>query len=122
MFSMEDFVHFVFPPLTTHLKHVQNDQTSSLFPYDGLIAVAAVTYCRYTVKYNNESRTSRLFWSAVLGYLSYNRYDYWIQALAHLFSFAVHFYEKANAFFANVSMEISFFSHHFYILTNLQSI
>ena len=48
--NFDDIILAVFPQLTTHLKHVKTGSSSQLFPYDGLIAVASVTYCRYTVK------------------------------------------------------------------------
>jgi len=96
--NFDDFILAVFPQLTTHLKHVKNDSSSQLFPYDGLIAVAAVTYCRYTVKAPNESRLSRMFWSAVLGYLAYYRFDYWLQIYIYMLSFGGYFYERASYF------------------------
>lgn len=100
MVSFDDAVLFFFPQLTTHLKHVKNDSFSHLFPYDGLIAVASVTYCRYTVQYSGESKISRIIWSAILGYLAYNRYDYWIQAYAHMLSFGIHLHDKAFKYYA----------------------
>ncbi len=81
-------------------KHLKNDPLSQLFPYDGLIAVSAVTYSRYTVHYSGESKTSRLFWSAVLGYFAYNRYDHWIQVYAHVLSFGTFLYDKACGYYA----------------------
>jgi hypothetical protein len=100
MTAFDDAVLSLFPQLTTHLKHLKNDPLSQLFPYDGLIAVSAVTYSRYTVHYSGESKTSRLFWSAVLGYLAYNRYDHWIQVYAHMLSFGTFLYDKACGYYA----------------------
>ncbi len=100
MISFDDVVLSLFPHLTTHLKHLKNDPLSELFPYDALIAVCAVTYCRYTVHYTGESKVSRLFWSVVLGYLAYNRFDYWIQAYVHIVSFGAFIYDKASGYYA----------------------
>lgn len=99
MISFDDIVLSIFPQVTTHLKHVKNDHASQLLPYDGIIAVAAVTYCRYTVRFPSESKPSRIFWSIVLGYLAYNRYDYWLQFYVHLLSFGEHFYLQASQYF-----------------------
>mmetsp|Transcript_4269 Transcript_4269/g.8167 ORF Transcript_4269/g.8167 Transcript_4269/m.8167 type:complete len:839 (+) Transcript_4269:123-2639(+) len=100
MVSFDDIVLSIFPQVTTHLKHVKNDHASQLLPYDGIIAVAAVTYCRYTVRFPSESKPSRIFWSIVLGYLAYNRYDYWLQFYVHLLSFGEHFYLQASQYFS----------------------
>jgi len=98
---MDDIILSLFPQLTTHLKHVKNDPLSHLFPYDGIIAVASVTYCRYTVKVvPNESNASRVFWTAVLGYLAYNRFDYWILISAHILSFGPSFYDAACGYYS----------------------
>jgi len=100
MISFDDIVLSLFPKLiTTHLKHVQNDPLSQLFPYDVVIAICAVTYCRYTVNYRGESTVSRLFWSAVLGYLAWGRYDYWIQVYVHILSFGVFFYDEVCRYY-----------------------
>ena len=102
MISFDDIVLSLFPQLTTHLKHLKNDpySFSELFPYDGLIAVAAVTYCRYTVQYPGESKSSRIFWSAILGYLAYCRFDYWIQVYVHMLSFGTYLYDQACTYYA----------------------
>jgi hypothetical protein len=102
MLSADDLILAVFPQLTTHLKHVKNDSSSQLFPFDGLISVAAVTYCRYTVKCANESKASRFFWSVVLGCLAYYRFDYWIQIYIYVVSFGGYFYEKAIGYLSKV--------------------
>jgi hypothetical protein len=99
MIKFDDIVLSIFPQVTTHLKHVKNDHASQLFPYDGIIAVAAVTYCRYTVRFPSESKPSRIIWSIILGYLAYNRYDYWLQFYVYLLSFGEHFYLKACQYF-----------------------
>jgi len=103
MLSADDLILAVFPQLTTHLKHVKNDSSSQLFPFDGLISVAAVTYCRYTVKCANESKASRFFWSVVLGCLAYYRFDYWIQIYIYVVSFGGYFYEKAIGYLSKGS-------------------
>jgi len=103
MLSADDLILALFPQLTTHLKHVKNDSTSQLFPFDGLIAVAAVTYCRYTVKCANESKPSRLFWSIILGYLAYYRFDYWLQIYIYVLSFGGYFYERAIGYLSKGS-------------------
>lgn len=105
MITLDDVVLSLFPQLTTHLKHVQDDPMSQLFPYDGIIAVIAVTYCRFTVNYSGESKASRLCWSALLGYLSYNQYDYWLQIYTHILSFGIFFHEKACEYFTEGSQK-----------------
>jgi hypothetical protein len=94
--NFDDIILAVFPQLTTHLKHVKTGSSSQLFPYDGLIAVASVTYCRYTVKAPNESRLTRIFWSVVLGYLAYYRFDYWLQLYIYMVSFGGYFYDRVS--------------------------
>jgi hypothetical protein len=101
MITLDDIVLALFPQLTTHLKHVKNDHASQLFPYDGFIAVAAVTYCRYTVRFPTESKLSRIIWSIILGYLAYNRYDYWLQYYVYLLSFGEHLYLKVCEYYSN---------------------
>lgn len=105
MIKFDDIVLSIFPQVTTHLKHVKNDHASQLFPYDGIIAVAAVTYCRYTVRFPSESKPSRIIWSIILGYLAYNRYDYWLQFYVYLLSFGEHFYLKACQYFPTKAKE-----------------
>lgn len=97
---VDDIILSLFPPVTTHLKHLKNDSFSHLFPFDGLVAVVAVTYSRYTVKAAGESWLSRVFWSILLGYLAFKRYDYWIQFSVQLFSFVKFFYERVFAYYA----------------------
>lgn len=91
--TLDDIILSIFPDVTTHLKHAKGEELSHIFPYDGLIAVLAVTYSRYTVRPNGESRVSRLFWSAVVGYLAFYRFPYWVQISGHLLSFAPFVYE-----------------------------
>jgi hypothetical protein len=91
--KLDDIILSIFPDVTTHLKHAKGEELSHIFPYDGLISVLAVTYSRYTVRPNGESRISRLFWSAILGYLAFYRYPYWVQISSHLLSFAPFVYE-----------------------------
>lgn len=103
--TLDDVVLSLFPPLmTTHMKHavgVEDQSHSLLFPYDRLLAVLAVTYCRYTVCYQGESKVSRLFWSFVLGVCSYQRYDYWFQGYIHLVSFSVFLYDTICHYYIN---------------------
>ena len=91
--TLDDIILSIFPDVTTHLKHAKGEELSHIFPYDGLIAVLAVTYSRYTVRPNGESRISRLFWSAVLGYLAFYRFPYWVQISGHLLSFGPFVYK-----------------------------
>jgi hypothetical protein len=109
MITFDDIVLSIFPQVTTHLKHVKNDHASQLFPYDGIIAVAAVTYCRYTVRFPTESKASRIIWSIILGYLAYNRYDYWLQFYVYLVSFGEHFYLKACQYFSRKVSVVSLY-------------
>jgi len=110
MMTFDDVVLSLFPThITTHLKHavaaVDADNSmythSHLFPYDGILSVIAVTYCRYTVCYQGESKLSRLLWSIILGYCSYQRYDYWFQGYVHLLSFGFFVYDKACTYYDN---------------------
>jgi len=101
--SFDDIILSLFPQLTTHLKHVKNDPYSHLFPHDGLIALGAITYSRYTVKFSDESKFSRLFWSALLGILAFNRFDYWILFSTNLFSFGTFFYNSACSYYVKHS-------------------
>ena len=116
MLSFDDIILSLFPPLPTHL----NDATvitahtdphdfdifqllfasTGLFPYDTLIAVIAVTYCRYTVCYTNESRLARFGWSVLVGYFALYRYDYWFQAYIHgVVSFSVFYYQTLGEYY-----------------------
>jgi len=105
--TLDDVVLSLFPALmTTHMKHavgegIEEQSHSLLFPYDRILAVLAVTYCRYTVCYQNESKLSRLFWSLVLGCCSYQRYDYWFQGYIHVVSFSVFMYETLCSYYIN---------------------
>ncbi len=101
MLSIDKVILSVFPEVTTHLKHA-NDHSSSVLPYDAIIALAAVTYNRYTVKYPNEAKWSRGMWTVILGYLAYNRYDYWIQGSVHLLSFCPYFYHAIHDHYSKV--------------------
>eukprot|EP01083_Nonionella_stella_P217532 780957_1 len=96
--SLEGIILSAFPKVTTHLKHANaGDLSLSLIlPYDAITACLAVTYNRYTVKYPGENKASKFFWTAVLGFLAFSRYDYWIQVSVHLLSFSPYFYKKVN--------------------------
>jgi len=97
--SFDAIILSLFPPLTTHLKHLQHDPSSHLLPHDGLLAVGAITYSRYTVRCAEESKLSRLCWSGLLGFLAFHRCDYWLLFSAHLFSFGAFFYNAACRYY-----------------------
>ena len=117
MLSFDDIILSLFPPLPTHLNDatvITADPHSAaefdifqlllasrgLFPYDTLIAVIAVTYCRYTVCYTNESRLARFGWSVLVGYFALYQYDYWFQAYIHgVVSFSIFYYQSLGEYY-----------------------
>ncbi len=91
--ALDSAILSVFPRVATHLKHTTDQSLSTqLFPHDNIIAALAVSFNRYTVKYPNESKISRLVWSALLGWLAYMDYEYWILISLHLVSFGQYAY------------------------------
>ena len=97
---IDSLILSIFPQLSTHLKHSTVDHQSlstQLFPHDTLIAALAISFNRYTVKYPNESKISRIFWSALLGYLAYSDYDYWILISIHFLSFGHYLFRWLEA-------------------------
>ena len=101
--TIESVILSAFPKVSTHLKHTTDQSLSTqLFPYDNLLAAFAVSFNRYTVKYPNESKFSRLVWSALLGTLAYLNYDYWILISLHLVSFGQFVYAGLEKWFQTV--------------------
>ena len=102
--TIDSFILSVFPRVSTHLKHTA-DQTLSteLFPHECFIVALATSFNRYTIKYPGETRVSRMFWSALLGYLAWENYDYWILICVHLLSFSQYFFEMLKAKMSNNS-------------------
>lgn len=104
-----------FPKVSTHLKHT-SDQTLStqLFPYECLIAALAISFNRYTIKYPDESKVSRLIWSALLGGLAYADYGYWILISLHLISFGQYFYSFLEKMFQTKDVSLFVFLKYMY--------
>jgi ABC-type multidrug transport system fused ATPase/permease subunit len=96
--TIDRIILSAFPRVTTHLKHT-NDQSLStaLFPHDCFIAALAVSFNRYTIKYPDETKVSRIFWSVLLGYLAWENYDYWILICIHLLSFGQYVFQTLKA-------------------------
>jgi len=90
----------IFPAVSTHLKHTEDQSlTSQLFPNDCILTAISIVFNRYTVKYEHESKVSRVFWSALLGYFAFHNYDYWILFSLHALSFAQYIYNKLHKYF-----------------------
>jgi hypothetical protein len=87
-----------FPRLSTRLNHTTTygqgqSLTTQLFPHDCFVAALAISFNRYTVKYEGESKVSRIFWSALLGYVAWQGYDYWILTSLHFVSFSQYLFQ-----------------------------